>query len=151
MKKNNTMKYLTWIFYSMLFWNTSAAQSNKKIIYSAAAPKPIGPYSQGILTNNTLYISGQIALDTAGKMDTSDITIEFSRILHNMNHILEAANMKYSNIVKTTIYLTDLKNFAVINELYAQYFKLNPPARETVEVKALPKGAHIEISAIAVQ
>lgn len=130
---------------------TSLAQSNKKVIYTTAAPKPIGPYSQGILVNNTLYIAGQIALDTSGKMDTADITIEFSRILHNMNHILDAAKMNYGNIVKTTIYLTDLKQFSIVNELYAQYFKQNPPARETVEVKALPKGAHIEISAIAVQ
>ena len=139
------------LLFVMSFYTKSFAQSPREKIYTPLSPKPIGPYSQGILVNNTLYIAGQIALDTAGKMDTSDINVEIGRILHNIEHILEAAHMDFDHVVKTTIYLTDLKYFAKVNEWYANYFKHSLPARETVELKALPKGAHIEISAVAVR
>jgi 2-iminobutanoate/2-iminopropanoate deaminase len=124
----------------------------KQVIYSDKAPKPIGPYSQGILAGNTLYISGQIAINPeTGKMDTTSIESEIRQVLVNLGEVLKAAAMSYENVVKTTIYTTDLKNFKTINTIYGEYFKANQPARETVQVVALPGKAHVEISGIAVK
>src|SRR5688572_5625291 len=124
---------------------------NKKVIYTEKAPKPIGPYSQGILTGNMLFVSGQIGLNIAGVLDTSSIENETKQVLTNINAILDAAKMGFSDITKTTIYLKDLKDFKAVNEFYGKWFRENPPARETVQVSALPKGARIEISVIAVK
>jgi 2-iminobutanoate/2-iminopropanoate deaminase len=126
------------------------------IIFTEQAPKPIGPYSQAVLTGNTLFVSGQIAINPkTGVLDTASIKTETERVMKNIGAILTAAQMNYSNIVKTTIYLADLKQFAEVNILYESYFKTAAnnyfPARETVQVSALPKGAHIEISVIAVR
>ena len=123
----------------------------KGVIYTDKAPKPIGPYSQAILTGNTLFVSGQIALNTAGVFDTSSIENETKQVLTNINAILDAVKMNFSNVVKTTIYLKNLNDFKTVNEIYGELFKENPPARETVQVSALPKGARIEISVIAVK
>jgi len=123
----------------------------KKVIFTEKAPKPIGPYSQGILTGNTLFVSGQIGLNTDGVLDTSSIENETKQVLTNINAILDAAKMDLSDITKTTIYLKDLKDFKAVNEFYGKWFRENPPARETVQVSALPKGARIEISVIAVK
>ena len=123
----------------------------KGVIYTDKAPKPIGPYSQAILTGNTLFVSGQIALNTAGDLDTSSIENETKQILKNINAILGASKMNFSNVVKTTIYLKNLNDFKTVNEIYEESFKENPPARETVQVSALPKGARIEISVIAIR
>jgi len=123
----------------------------KKIILSTEAPSPIGPYSQAVLVGNTLYCSGQIALDTEGKMHTDSIELETHQVMKNVGAVLKAAEMDYSNIVKTTIFITNMNDFARINAVYATYFSSNPPARETVQVSALPKGANIEISIIAVK
>ena len=123
----------------------------KGVIYTDKAPKPIGPYSQAILTGNTLFVSGQIALNTAGVLDTSSIENETKQVLTNINAILDAVKMNFSNVVKTTIYLKNLNDFKTVNEIYGELFKENPPARETVQVSALPKGARIEISVIAVK
>ena len=121
----------------------------RPVIFTKLAPAPIGPYSQAIKTNGTLYVSGQIGLRPDGAMDSTSIENECTQVLNNIKAIVEAAGMKMNNISKSTIYLTDLKNFAKVNDVYKTYFPVNPPARETIEVKALPKGAHLEISVIA--
>lgn len=121
----------------------------KTIIFTAEAPAPIGPYSQAVLSGNTLYCSGQIALDTEGKLLNDSLETEAKRVMHNIGKVLEAAGMNYSNIVKTSIFLTDMNDFAKVNEIYSAYFETDFPARETVQVSALPKGAKVEISVIA--
>ena len=123
----------------------------KKIILSAEAPAPIGPYSQAVMSGNTLYCSGQIALDTDGNMHTDSIEAETHQVMKNVGSVLKAAGMDYSNIVKTTIFITDMNDFAKINGVYASYFTADFPARETVQVSALPKAAHVEISVVAVK
>ena len=128
----------------------SFAQKNKEVIFTDKAPKPIGPYSQAIKAGNTLYLAGQVAIKLDGNLDSSSIENETTQVLNNLKAVLEAAKMSFKNVVKTTIYVTDLKNFKKINDTYATFFTENPPARETVEVKSLPKGAHIEISMVAV-
>jgi 2-iminobutanoate/2-iminopropanoate deaminase len=116
------------------------------------APQPIGPYSQAVIRGNALFVSGQIALDPkSGVMDTSSIQAETKRVMENILAILRASHMEMKDIAKTTIYLTDLNNFGAVNEVYGSYFGKGPfPARETVEVQALPKGAHVEISVTAI-
>ncbi len=145
-------KIILFALFCLFFLPVIAQQPGSKVIYTEKAPKPIGPYSQGILSGNTLYAAGQIAIDPeTGKMDTLDIESEIKRVLKNLGAVLDAAGMSYSNIVKTTIYTTDLKYFKIINTLYGEYFKTGFSARETVQVAALPAKAHVEISAIAVK
>jgi 2-iminobutanoate/2-iminopropanoate deaminase len=125
---------------------------NKQVISSDKAPKAIGPYSQAIMVGNMLYLSGQIAIDPeTGKMDTLTIETEIKRVLDNLGEVLKSAGMSYENVIKTTIFTTDLKHFKTINTIYGTYFKEKQPARETVQVVALPGRAHVEISAIAVK
>ena len=134
---------------STLYCYTQTA--DKQVVSSDKAPKTIGPYSQAIKVGNTLYLSGQIAINPeTGKMDTLDIETEVKRVLDNLGEVLKSAGMKYENVVKVTIFTTDLKQFATINSVYGKYFKEKQPARETVQVVALPLKAHVEISAIAV-
>ncbi len=122
----------------------------KKIIKTANAPAPIGPYNQAVLANNTLYISGQIAIHPeTGVMMQDDLEQETKQVLENARAILEAAGMDFSNIVKATIFILDMANFAAVNEVYQTYFDTDFPARETVAVLGLPKGANVEISFIA--
>ena len=121
----------------------------REVISCNEAPKPIGPYSQAIKCGNTVYVSGQIALDENGVLDTSSIENECRMVLQNIKAILEAGGLGLHDVNKTTIYTTDLKQFGKINEVYKTFFTVLPPARETVQVSALPKGAHIEISVIA--
>lgn len=124
----------------------------KKIITSADAPAPIGPYSHSVLIGNTLYTSGQVAKDAhSGEMIQSDIKLETHKVMANLKAILTAAGMDFSNVVKTTIYCTDLGNFAAINEVYGSYFTTDFPARETVQVVKLPLNANVEISVVAVK
>lgn len=121
-----------------------------KVIKTANAPTPIGPYNQAILAGNTLYVSGQIALKPqTGDLVTSDIKTETLQVMTNINAILSEAGFGFENIVKTTIFLTDMNDFAHINEVYGSFFKDNFPARETVQVSRLPKDVHVEISVIA--
>ena len=123
----------------------------KTIIYSDKAPTPIGPYSQAVKSGNTLYVSGQIPLDVeTGKFITDDIATETSQVMKNIGAILNAAKMDFSNVVKCSIFVTDMNDFSIVNSSYEKYFDNEPPARETVEVSALPKGVHVEISCIAV-
>lgn len=124
---------------------------SKKIINSPKAPAPIGPYSQAVLAGNTLYVSGQIAIDPAtGSLMTDDIVRETTQVMQNLKHILAEAGAGFSSIVKSTIFVKDLNNFGKINEVYGSYFDHQPPARETVEVSRLPKDVNVEISCIAV-
>ena len=124
---------------------------SKQIINSADAPAPIGPYSQAVKHGNTLYVSGQIALDAkTGNLITGDIKTETHQVMKNLQAILAAAGVDFTHVVKTSIFVKDLNNFVAINETYGEYFKSNPPARETVEVSRLPKDVNVEISVIAV-
>ncbi len=124
----------------------------KKIITSANAPTPIGPYSHSVLAGNTLYISGQVAKDAAtGEMIQTDIKAETAKVMQNLKAILLAANMDFSNVVKATIYCTNLGDFAAINEVYGTFFTTDFPARETVQVVKLPLNANVEISVVAVK
>ncbi len=121
-----------------------------QIISTDNAPKAIGPYSQGVLTATNLFVSGQIALDPAtGTMVTDDITAEAEQILRNLGAILKAAGLGYENVVKTTVFVTDIAYFDEVNRIYAKYFCQNPPARSFVQAAALPKGARVEIELIA--
>lgn len=124
----------------------------RTIINTSNAPAPIGPYNQGILTNGTLYISGQICLDPAnGQLKNRDIQDETHQCMQNLKAILAEAGMSFNNVVKTTIFITDMNQFSAINEIYGKYFEGNFPARETVQVAALPRFVNVEISMIAVK
>ena len=124
----------------------------KKIITSANAPAPIGPYSHSVLAGNTLYISGQVAKDAVtGEMIQTDIKAETAKVMQNLKAILSEANMDFSNVVKSTIYCTNLGDFAAINEVYGTFFTTDFPARETVQVVKLPLNANVEISVVAVK
>jgi len=123
---------------------------SKTIINTSNAPSAIGPYSQAVLVNNTLYCSGQIAIDPAsGELVLDTIQAETHRVMLNIAAILAEAKMHFSNVVKTSIFLSDMNNFAVVNAIYAEYFVQPYPARETVQVAKLPKGVNVEISVIA--
>lgn len=123
-----------------------------QIIYTPEAPAPIGPYSQAVLAGNTLYVSGNIALDPeTGELINENITEETHAVMKNMEAILRAAGFSFLDVVKCTIFIQDMGQFSTINEAYGQYFKTNPPARETVEVSKLPKNVNVEISCIAVK
>lgn len=124
-------------------------KSKHELVLTKLAPAPIGPYSQAIKTDDHVYVSGQIALTAEGKMDTASIETECKQVMENIKAIIEASGLRMEHIVKSTIYTTDLKNFSRINDVYKTYFLSLPPARETVQVSALPKGAHMEISVIA--
>ena len=122
------------------------------IVNSPNAPAPIGPYSHAVKAGNTLYISGQIALDAqSGNLVNDTIEAETHQVMKNLQAILETAGMGLADVAKCTIFVKDLNNFAKINEIYGGYFTQNPPARETVEVSRLPKDVNVEISAIAIK
>src|SRR6266496_3856738 len=122
----------------------------KKPIFTSEAPAAIGPYSQGIRTGRFLFCSGQIPLDPkSGEIVSGDIATQTRRVLDNIAAILRAEGLTYDHIVKTTIFLTDLGNFQTVNEIYGSYFKQDPPARSTVQVSGLPRGANVEIEVIA--
>ena len=123
----------------------------KTKIFTPNAPEAIGPYSQAILSNETLYCSGQIALDKDGNLKNSNIEDETVQIFKNINAILIEVNMTFENIVKSTIFLKNMDDFSTVNSIYEKYFKSSTPARETVEVSRLPKNVNIEISVIAVK
>lgn len=123
----------------------------KTIINTPHAPFPLGPYNQGILIKDTLYVSGQIAINpTSNTLVIDDITAETTQVMANLHAILDEAQMSFDNVVKCSIFVKDLTQFSIINKVYGEYFKDFAPARETVEVSALPKGANIEISCVAV-
>lgn len=122
-----------------------------KVIYTPNAPEPIGPYSQATYAEHTLYVSGQIPLEPdSGELVQGSIEEETKQVMKNLHAILKEAGGDFTNVVKCSIFVTDMEDFARINEEYGKYFKDNPPARETVEVSALPKGVRVEISCIAI-
>ena len=124
----------------------------KTIINTKEAPQPIGPYNQAIAAGGFLFISGQIAIDpNTGELNLADIETETHLVMKNLNAILAEAGLDFGHIVKTTIFLSDMKSFAQVNEIYGSYFTGDYPARETVEVCVLPKNVNVEISAIAVK
>ena len=124
----------------------------KQIINTPTAPAPIGPYNQAILAGDMLFISGQICLDPiTGTLKNQDIQEETHQVMHNLRSILTASDMGFHNVVKTTIFITDMNRFSEINEVYGKYFADIFPARETVQVSALPKFVNVEISMIAVR
>ncbi|MGO4771735.1 RidA family protein [Flavobacterium sp. W22_SRS_FK3] len=125
----------------------------KKIIFTEKAPAPIGPYNQAVLSGNTLYASGQIAINpSTGELITGNIKDETDQVMQNIAAILEAADMTFENVVKASIFIMDMNNFAAINTIYGSYFnEKTAPARETVQVACLPKNVNVEISIIAVQ
>ena len=125
----------------------------KKIIETKNAPAPLGPYSQAVLINNTLYTSGQVAINPeTGNLITGNISDETQQVMNNLKAVLTTAKMDFSNVIKTTIFITDMNDFTAINSVYGSYFdEATAPARETVQVVKLPKNVNIEISMIAIK
>jgi len=126
--------------------------SQKQVIFTTEAPSPIGPYSQAVMAGNMLFVSGQIALDSnTNELVVGDIRQETQQVMLNIGSVLKSAGMNYHNVVKTSIFLKDMNNFAAVNEIYGHFFSSDFPARETVEVSRLPKDVNVEISVIAVK
>ncbi len=125
----------------------------KKIIFTDKAPAPIGPYNQAVLVGNTLYTSGQIAINPANnELVLTDIETETKQVMENMKAVLEAAGMTFEDVIKSSIFISDMNDFAKINSVYGSYFdEKNAPARETVQVACLPKNVNVEISMIAIK
>ena len=122
----------------------------KKIIATDKAPGAIGPYSQAVQFTNMVFTSGQIAIDPAtGELNMADLNTETHQVMKNLKEVLAAAGLSFQDVVKTSIFLADMNDFAAVNEIYASYFEGDYPARETVQVAMLPKGVNVEISMIA--
>ncbi|MGI9087871.1 MAG: RidA family protein [Chthoniobacterales bacterium] len=122
----------------------------KKIVSTTEAPAAVGPYSQAVRVGPLLFTAGQIPLDPkSGQIVSQDVAEQTKRVLENLTAVLKAEGMDFSNIVKTTVFMTNLGDFATMNETYASYFQDAPPARSTVQVSALPKGAQVEIEVVA--
>lgn len=123
---------------------------DKKVINTTKAPAPIGPYSQAIISNNMLYMSGQVCINPeTNELITGDVAAETHQCMRNLEAILKEAGINFNHVVKTTIFLSDMSLFAQVNEVYGSYFSTDYPARETVAVKGLPKGVNVEISMLA--
>ena len=145
------MKKFLFIF--LILYSPSIYQQTnmKTIINSDHAPKPVGPYSQAVRAGNTLYISGQVAIDPiSNTIIKSNIEDETTQIMQNIENILKEAGLIFDNVVRTKIYLTNMNDFSAVNNVYGSYFKSNPPARTTIEVSGLPLGVNVEIDMIAV-
>lgn len=142
---------LTAVSATALIWVMVKNPESKTLVHADSVPQPIGPYSQAVVHDNTIYVSGQIALNPkTGQLDTTSVQAETRQVMNNIRGILAASGLEMKHILKTTIYLTDIKFFPEVNEVYGSYFNDKKyPARETIAVKALPKGARIEISVIA--
>lgn len=126
--------------------------SLKTIIYTENAPAPIGPYSQAVKAGNTLYVSGQICIDPAtGELTGGNAGEQARQVMKNVQAVVTAAGFSMGDIVKTSIFLTDMNDFAAVNEVYGSFFTGDFPARETIQVSALPKGVSVEVSVIAVK
>ncbi len=135
-----------------LMLGTSIIAQQVSVISPPTAPKPIGPYSHALMNGNMLFVSGQIAIDPAtGQADTANIETEVRRVMNNLHAILLEAGLDWKNIMKTTIYCTDLKNFEAINKVYASFLTAPYPARECIQVVALPKKMHVEMSVVAMK
>lgn len=123
---------------------------DKMVINTQNAPAPIGPYSQSVMAGNLLFVSGQIAINPhTGNIEATDAIAETTQVMQNIEAILSEAGLSFNHVVKTTIFLSDMSLFTIVNEVYGKYFSNNFPARETVAVKGLPKNVNVEISVIA--
>ena len=125
---------------------------DKKIIESNQAPAPLGPYSQAVLAGNTLYCSGQVGIDPAtGKLNDHDLETETTQVMQNLKAVLTEAGFGFKDVVKCSIFLKDMNDFAMVNQIYGGYFTDDSPARETVQVAGLPLDVNVEISLVAVK
>jgi 2-iminobutanoate/2-iminopropanoate deaminase len=125
---------------------------NKKIINAKNAPEPIGPYSQAVMVGNTMYCSGQVAINPqTGELINEDLKAETYQVMKNLKAVLSEADLNFSNVVKCSIFLLDMNDFEVVNQVYGQYFQKDPPARETIQVARLPLDVNVEISLIAIK
>ena len=149
--KDYNMKFYLYLALTLFSINTYSQNNMKKIITTTDAPAPVGPYNQAILTDGTLYMSGQVAMDvTTKKMIIGTIEQETEKVMQNIKAILNEVGFTFENVIKTTIFITDMQNFSKVNKSYGKFFnEPTAPARETVEVSALPLGANVEISVIA--
>ena len=149
--KDYNMKFYLYLALTLFSINTYSQNNMKKIITTTDAPAPLGPYNQAILTDGTLYMSGQVAVDvTTKKMIIGTIEQETEKVMENIKAILNEVDFTFENVIKTTIFITDMQNFSKVNKSYGKFFnESTAPARETVEVSALPLGANVEISVIA--
>ena len=122
----------------------------KKVIMTPNAPKPVGPYSQAVFAGQTLYCSGQIAIDPkTNEVIKGSVQEEAELVMKNIGAVLKESGLAYEHIIKTTIFLINMSDFAAVNEVYGKYFKSDPPARSTIAVKELPKGVQVEIEVVA--
>lgn len=149
--KDYNMKFYLYLALTLFSINTYSQNNMKKIITTTDAPAPAGPYNQAILTDGTLYMSGQVAMDvTTKKMIIGTIEQETEKVMQNIKAILNEVDFTFENVIKSTIFITDMQNFSKVNKSYGKFFnESTAPARETVEVSALPLGANVEISVIA--
>ena len=149
--KDYNMKFYLYLVLTFFSINTYSQNNMKKIITTTDAPAPVGPYNQAILTDGTLYMSGQVAMDvTTKKMIIGTIEQETEKVMQNIKAILNEVDFTFENVIKSTIFITDMQNFSKVNKSYGKFFnESTAPARETVEVSALPLGANVEISVIA--
>ena len=123
----------------------------KKIVKTAKAPAPVGPYNQAIISGNFVFTAGQIAIDPkTGNLEPDDIKIQTKRVIENLRAVLQASGSDLADVVKTTVFLKDMNDFALMNEVYAQYFSKNSPARSAIEVARLPKDVLVEMECIAI-
>lgn len=124
--------------------------TERQVVSTASAPKAIGPYSQGVRAGNLLFVSGQVPIDPeTGQLIQGDVRAQTERVLLNLGEVLKAADGSFANVVRTTVFLTDLNDFAAMNDVYGRFFDAAPPARSTVQVARLPRDARIEIDVIA--
>lgn len=123
----------------------------KNVIQSNQAPQPIGPYSQAIEKNGILYLSGQLGIDASTGVLRTDIEDQYRQVLINIGHVLEAAGYSYDDVVKSTVFIKDMSNFSIFNNIYAEFFSKPYPARSVIESSALPKGALVEMEVIAIK
>ena len=147
----NSIKIIILSLIFFLSYNCNNNSSMKKIIKTNEAPEPIGPYNQAIEAGEFIFLSGQIGIDVdSGELINENIEDETNQVMRNIESVLKASNRNFDNVVKSTIFLKDLNDFTIVNEVYSKYFKNKiSPARETVEVARLPKDANVEISVIA--
>ena len=137
---------------SDLYHMSTSTSTSRSTVTTPLAPAAIGPYSQGVLVDDRLYVSGQIAIDPdTDSMVDGSIEAETKRVLDNVGAILKAASMSFENVVRCEVFMTDVSDYAQVNEVYARYFNEQPPARQAVEVQELPRNARVEISCIAIR
>ncbi|HPZ44299.1 MAG TPA: RidA family protein [Bacillota bacterium] len=150
MKKFKMLTTILFLLTSSLTTAACSGPAQKTVFFSKQAPEAIGPYSHGVRTGNLIFTSGQIPINPAtGEIVSPDIRVQTKQALENLKNVLQAGGSDLDHVLKTTLYIKDMNDFSAINDVYGSYFKENCPARSCVEVSALPKGALIEIEAVA--